>query len=194
MIGLKQILQGLYPNKELKQLRHFKFFGSVERKCDFKYYYNLIKFAIVKVNYDQQEHRIKKNIVIEDLRANRFNVVSRRKINALMKKHNATSVTDLLSIVKTRKHIVSGKFHVSKLVGCSPSTGSRLLRAWDKAGIIYRQIASSIVKAFVCHDSFDAIKKAGHNYIYPSKDNSGFWVTKGSVITLTTLVGSKNEK
>lgn len=183
--GLRQCVETLLDDH--KHAKHIRFFREFA-KGNFRTYYERIRFALAKVNFQQQQFRSDRNAVI-DVDTDRYTAEQFKHIRALMRKHKCNSVATLAMSVKRIKGIVSGKYHLSRLVGCSPSTAARLLRLWSKKEWITRRINSDFVEAEVCHGSMTALMQ-DYSYCYPNKDHTGYFLNRGSVITLNESMAS----
>lgn len=186
MIALKDILPILFPDyftKEKHFFNHIRFFGGLEKKANFKYYKSQITFAFAETNFNQQQYFITKYQFLNEAGCNRFHR-NMKRLRALYKKHGVNSLQALQRIIRPQKDIVTGKFHLSGLIGCSPSTAASLLRNWTLAGRIKRKIVVDFVKTSVSHAAFDSLKALGNKFIHPSSTGNGFFVNKGSIITL----------
>lgn len=165
-------------------IKHVHFFAGFEKKPCTKYYYERIKFALAELNYRQQAYRIERNKILDIQTTDRLQTGTLKKLMAMMKKHGVSSIAKLKCAVVRIKEIVSGKYHVARIVGCSPSTGATLLRSWSKAKLIGRRINTDFIHAEQCHGSMLGLIQSGFKYVYPDKKGEGYYLNSGSVITL----------
>lgn len=119
---------GVVAEKNLIFNRFLLFFNYVKYDVvSFKNVYNQIRKSLVLKNYRQQEYHIKRNKSFkQDLRNG-----NSKAIRILIKKAKEAglSTSDYLkSLPKFSERIVSGKYHISSIIGMSPSTGQRLLK------------------------------------------------------------------
>jgi len=184
-ISLREAIPTLLPQfSEEKQMQHFECFRTFKKTPSFKDYYERIKFALPLLNYQQQQFNIEKNKVLDYLSANRIPAKAMRALRKLQRKHGAPSLTSLPSIVKRTEDIVTGKFHTAALIGCAPSTAARLLGKWTKTGRISRTVCSDFIYAEQSHAAHDGLKEAGYKFCWPNKAGSGFYLNRGSKITV----------
>jgi len=161
--------------------KHLHFFKGLEKRTDYKYYVDLIKYSIPKLNFEQQQFNISQN-------SSSDRKISRYK--AQLKKYNVSCEADLLKCTeKNKKDIVTGAFHLAKMLGCSPSTAGKLLTKWANEGKFKRVINVEFRRMECTHESFDALKYEGYKYIYPDKSRTGFFLNLGSVIVLNSVEG-----
>lgn len=138
----------------VREWKHCRFFTGVDNKLDFKSIYERVRFSIAERNYKQQEFNIKRSRVMEEY-----------------------------SVKSMRRYIVSGKKHVSDLLGCCQSTGTKLLRKWNKERLFYREVITRVFNCPVNVVTYDILKENGYRpYVY-----KGNWVhTIGSKIVLSS--------
>ncbi len=175
--NLAVITNDLFPSKANK---HLKFFKHKEKKADFKYYQEIIKYAFAERNFLQQEYNISKN---DKLKSKLNRNISRKIYQAALEQFGVKSFDKLIqSLSKCKENIVTGKFAMGKLLKCSPSTASKLLRTWHDQGKYERIVEKEFIRTFVCHESFEALKSLGYKTIWPVQ--GGFLLPLGSVILL----------
>lgn len=184
-ISLKRVCEVLFPDAA-RYFNNVRFYAGFEKKPDFKGYYERIKYALAKCNFKQQQFKIDKNSSIQSIGTNRENVVNGKKLIALMKRYKVSSVRALKSIVQRVEYIVTGKNHIARLIGCSASTGSKLLKKWHSKGLFKREMVKALFKSDLNHSTFEVLKSMGNKFIVPHSEGAGFWINKGSKITLTT--------
>lgn len=185
LAGLRKCVETLIPYHA--HTKHIRFFREFD-KTDFRTYYERIKFALAKVNYKQQQFRADRNAVL-DVVTDRLTKEQFKHIRALMRKHKCQSVERLAMSVARIKGIVSGKYHLSRLIGCAPSTAARLLRLWSKKQWISRKVNTDFVEAEVNHGSMSALMQ-DYSYCYPNKQHTGYFLNRGSEITLKEIASS----
>lgn len=184
-IALRHALRILFSDTDM---RHADFFGlgktRVSQGTTVKYFFEKIKLSIGLKNYKQQEWNIKQCKAIDRISESRINSYDFKKLKRLMKKHHVFSFAKLAGIpIKRNQSIVTGKYHLSNLLGCSPACAAVLLRKWAKAGIFTRQVVKRFFKG--CnHAHFDALKAEGYLYIGAAKDLSGYHCNVGSALKL----------
>ena len=175
IIKLSKIVDDLFPSKANK---HLHFFKGKERKPDFKYYYELIKYAFAERNFNQQEYFIEKNYKLRKA-LDRF--IGKQQYKHALKRFGVDCLEKLVQCLNAQEENVrTGKYHLSKLLGCSSATASLLLRKWHDQEKYERVVNTQFIPMFVCHESFDLLKSMGFKFILPSK--GGFLVSLGSYI------------
>jgi len=178
----------LFPDKFIPRdnkpdktpLYRASFFKNFPKKADFKYYKDLVEFSIFHENGMGQQHYNEKDEVIDRLKSNRTKGNDLDALKTLKKKHGLDSIEGLKSI-DTKTEIHSGKFHLSNLLGCSPTTGANRLRRWHNEGKIEREIKKVFFIGDRSFRKFDALKAKGYKIVIPIA--TGFMAVMGSIIT-----------
>jgi len=189
-IKLTQIIKILFPNENLRAFVHVRFFRGKSHLKQVNEINEELKIEMAVANFKRQNHNIEKNSVIDDLDQNCYKSRKPNCLKALARKHRC-SVGKLPSIDRIH-HIVTGKNHLSGILGCSPATAAALLRKWDRAGLINRTIVSVRIAAPVNSATLVELVASGHKNIHPSKKDQCYYRSIGSRITLPALVGIRN--
>lgn len=156
---------------------HIRFFAAFDKVPNVKYYEDHIRFAIAKLNYTQQRYHAGRK---QHLIRNCTNLASSNLTRAL-NKYRAKDVADITRILNP--YVVTGKYHLSNLMGCSPGTAARLLRFWTAGKRIARTIVQKCFYGFT-HANFDSLKEEGYKYVYPNRRKDMYIATIGSVIEI----------
>lgn len=180
-IKLSECIKTLIPAKKFIQLRNVRFFKDGPY-TSFKGLCNAIEFALLKNNLETQEFNINRKSVIDELGSNRLNEGSLSKLKRLAKEHGSCGITELLCICQRINFTVSGKFHLSNILGCSPTTASKRLRKWAKDRLIGRKEITKLIYTPCTYASFDFLKSQGYKYLIPFKDGTGFISNLGSAV------------
>jgi len=181
--------------------KHVHFFNKCKHtKIDFITIYNTIVKAITLNNFQQQKFNANKSKdlkrVTKLIRKNR-NIASakdRMTVKCIAKNaryHNLSTLeycdSILLKEIKTTEDsIKTGKYHLSKLLGLSPSTGINILKSMVKDNTVKRTVIKfNISKLDYTNDSFDYLRNTYPQFtIIPYSSNKSFNVYKGSRIEL----------
>lgn len=178
-ISIPKALEILFP--KLKHGKHIHWFKNFERKSDFKYYYEKIKWAFAKANYKQQEYNIEQNKAFTEGVNSKISKGFYRKT---LKRFNTTSGDEILKrITNSKKDVVTGKYHLAKILKCASSTAGKLLKKWAEQKLFTRSIHNCFFKTPMTQYIFDILKAQGHKYAQPNKANCGFFLNLGSAIT-----------
>lgn len=155
-INLVHTILHLGLRKKLWKYHNFCYSWNYE-KLTFKNVYDRIITSIITNNYEQQAFIIERNNVLFG-----FNSNSKKKSNyirAIYKKalKLETSTEQLLQYTKENKinKIVSGKFHVAKLIGLSDSSGLRWLKKLHKRKIIKRKVEIKFIPSVTTFEDYD---------------------------------------
>ena len=127
---------GVVSEKNLTFNRFVLFFNyTTYNILTYKNIYNQIRKSLILKNYKQQEYNIKRNkSFMKDLGHG-----NKKAIKLLIKQARSVgkSTTEYLKCLpKHNQRIVSGKYHVSKIIGMSSSTGQRILKELSKKEVI----------------------------------------------------------
>ncbi len=175
VVALKDCIEVLIDHDHTK---HLHFFKGKAKSTDYKYYTDLIKYSIPELNFRQQKYNI-------DLASISDRTLTIRQYKKLLKKYDVSCEVDLLKCMgKNKKDIVTGAFHISKMLRCSPASGGNLLRKWAKEGKFIRTVEVEFRRMECTHESFDVLKCEGFKYIHPNKSRTGFFLNLGSKIIL----------
>lgn len=152
-------------------------------ELNIKNIYNEIQEQILLLNFKQQQFRLKKKKKEIDtiLAVENSKKSHPKKVKSLIKKYGSFSKAKSSISKKYANSIVSGKFHTSKLIGCSPSTGLNILRRMNNVSI-RRTIISEKLNIPYTFTSFDNLKK--DYLIIPSEKKKCFFVSKGSTVEI----------
>lgn len=181
--AIPTLLPEYHPEDGPNTFKHCRFFAGQVKSHNVKHHTQRIRFAIAELNFKQQQHNITANEILDARSSDRLSTKQFQSYKRLLKKHGATSLQLLRSTVKRITGIVTGKHHLSRLIGCSPATALNMLRSWHKNGCITRTVQTQFIPCFVCPASYDAIKALGAKYIIPSLNRTGFTVSVGSLIS-----------
>jgi hypothetical protein len=173
---------GIICEKNLTFNRFVLFFNYITYdNISYKNIYNQIRKSLVLKNYKQQEYNIKRNkSFIKDLGHG-----NKKAIKVLIKQARSlgkSTAEYLKCLPKHKERIVSGKNHISKIIGMSPSTGQRLLKELSQkevTRIVITKQLSNIIQGYDL-DSLRALNpgKAVH------LTKSGTFMYLGSIISL----------
>lgn len=154
--------------------------GVNYKEVSFKSIYQQIQVQLVKLNIDSQNYynnKIKSAKVL--LETNRF---SSGKAS-LLKSASALvgGMSELQSIGFSGLHAKTGKYHLSKLLGCSPSTGLNRLRKWKTNNIIERTVVKVNLNIPASNAAHDLLK---NDYKHLLINGSGkYYIQAGSIIS-----------
>lgn len=173
---------GVINEKNLTFNRFILFFNFTSyEKLTFKNIYNQIRKSIVLKNYKQQQFNIKRTQLLLNCLDHR-NTRAIKKVIKLAAKANVTTTEYIKSLSSKNNNIISGKYHVSKLVGMSSATGQRILKDLTK-----KEIKRTVIKELLSTE----LNRANYDYyteLY-SNDivipiNNAIYLYKGSSITI----------
>jgi hypothetical protein len=197
-IDIQQCIQVLGLTKINKHVHFFNKCKHADRTL-IGVYDTIIK-GITLNNFKQQQHNTNKNKdlkrVTKLIRKNR-NIAS-AKDRAMVKHitknaryHNLSTLEYCDSILlkelqPTEDSIKTGKYHLSKLLGLSPSTGINLLKDMIKDNTVKRTVIKfNVSKLGYSNDSFDLLRAKYPKFtVLPYSGNKSFNVYKGSRIEL----------
>lgn len=198
-IKMKDIMtfmnDGVVNEKNLTFNRFVLFFNyTTYEKLTFKNIYNQIRKSIVLKNYSQQQYKIDitqdliKTYYNKDYRNTKAPKANYRTFKRISKKAAEVSMSSndyMKSLsLKNRDYIVSGKHHISRLIGMSSSTGQRILKELSKKEI-KREVIKETLSTILSRDIYDSYVDMYKNTTYmvvPSQDK--VYLIKGSKITL----------
>lgn len=189
---------GVVDQKNLKFNKHLLFFKKVEyTTVSFKEIYNTIVNSVILKNIDQQLYNInssKKELdIYKQTSSNRNRAIGSKDLSSLKrlaKKAGSKNMTteDYVKSTEERgyKDIVTGKFHVSKMTGFSPTTSSRLLKRLVSDKFITRTVINKPLSTIDNKMSLYELQNIyPKGYIYLSRRYNRFFVCTGSVINIT---------
>lgn len=154
----------------------------------FKDVYEQVVSAIMLRNLKQQAYRIERNeILFSTATDNCIKNAKNRAIKKLSKQAAKDGITtdQLLSSIKSRKinYIVTGKFHISTIIGCSPTSGLNWLRKLTKKKVITRKVNSKFIQRNCNPDQYQHLIDSNYaGMVVPVM--GGYRRCKGSVITI----------
>ena len=174
--------------------KHNRFFKGVEYKeVTFNNVYNHLVDGVVLKNYKQQAFKINNRI-------NKYNTaklilsnsnLATKQTKAIAKQlEKEAAGTGLLRYLKgivsdnSNCSIVSGKYHVSKLIGMSTTSGSNRLTKLVKDGKITREVIKRVYNTEYSHKVYDYLCGSSSFFIAPSPFLNKFIEFKGSRIGL----------
>jgi hypothetical protein len=173
---------GVVSEKNLTFNRFVLFFNYIQyEKLTFKNIYVQIRKSIVLKNYKQQQYNIERTQLLLNCLDHR-NTRAIKKVIKLAAKANMTTTEYIKSLSSKNYNIISGKYHISKLIGMSSSTGQRLLKELSK-----KEIKRTIIKELLSTE----LNRANYDYyteLY--SDNivvpiyNAIYLYKGSSITI----------
>lgn len=146
--------------------------------------YNQVVFATANHNFKKQAYKIAFNKSLFDNRTNKSHCKA-LKIASKQAAKLCIPTDELLQSIKKKNTntIVTGKYHLSAIIGCSPSSALNWLRKFHKAGLIKRKV----VKEFTAGNSNPEqyamlIANIKEGKVYPVR--GGYLNCKGSQITI----------
>jgi hypothetical protein len=173
---------GVVNEKNLTFNRFVLFFNYTDyEKLTFKNIYNQIRKSIILRNYKQQQFNIERTQLLLNCLDHR-NTRAIKKVIKLAAKANMTTTEYIKSLSSKNNSIISGKYHVSKLVGMSSSTGQRILKELSK-----KEIKRTVIKELLSTE----LNRANYDYytelyfnemIIPI--NNAIYLYRGSSITI----------
>jgi hypothetical protein len=181
-ISLKKIAEILFPDCHLKHIGYFNNTKYDTNKV--KEIYEYLQFLFPNRNFLQQQYNINKKTIVQDAFSN--GIIEKKdfaKIKKLAKTYNCT-IGELPSMLKVKKNIVSGKTHCSNLVGCSVSSGSRLLKKWNGNGWIRRFVNVGIKWTQVNKATYAQMEAEPIPHFNPMTKRNGYRIFYGSNIFL----------
>jgi hypothetical protein len=168
----------LLLNKEGQEFKAFRY-AAIPKQGTYKGIYASIQKEIFKLNISSQEYRISRILRAKNLlEANRNNVREFNFVRRVQSQYGGK----LSSINESNLYPKSGKFHTSKLFGCSPSTGLKRLRNWNRDGIIKREVVTKEL-LHVNHASFDLLKQH-YKHILINHTTGKFYAQVGSKVSI----------
>lgn len=183
--------------------KHVGFFRKVQYEAiNFNTVYKTIVDNISLNNFKQQDYNIKKKrdlLKVSKLMLRNRNIASpqdRATVKQISKDaaYHQLSTSEYCERILFRDKpttpgtIVTGKYHLSSLLGMSPTSGSNALKRLVKEGKVTR----TVVKTSVFHlpytnSSFELLVSSNASHtVVPSSYHRSFSVYKGSAITLLT--------
>lgn len=178
-VGLKKAVFILLGDEDA--LRHVSFFNqSKSNKLSLSEINEEIKYGIALRNFNQQQFKIKRKQEILQGFRNRFmpKRVARR-VKKMCKEYSCQP-SDLPRILNCNSNVITGKNHLAKILGCSPTAAVTLLKKWNDNNLIKRTVIAKKVSMPKNHGTFDYLKSIYNRYIIPVSD--GYLVSLGSVI------------
>lgn len=176
-IGIPKMLEILFPEKKGK--KHIQWYKE-DKSLSWKEFYEKIKLSFAKINFSQQQYNIN---LIKDFRTG-TNRKMKTIYTKLKKKYGVNSEKELNKcICRAPKEVVTGGYSISKLIGCSVSTGIKLLAKWQKNNSIERTINLQFIKLPITEASYIGLKAAGYKFVTPAKSRAGWWANLGSIIS-----------
>ena len=209
--------------KDLGEFKYISFFKYPKwgTSPSYKELYTHIQDELLLLNYKQQEYRIEKRAEIfqafgesrkysqepqccpnkdqvepvKSLTDKKRKAIIKKTIKAAEKERLSTDeYLDKISLEKNQKTIVSGKYHVSKILGMCPSSGTRILRRLVQRNKINRYNVTIKINAIVNNNTYAGIKAAyGNSAIIPVSRKNCYFIYLGSRIELiktSTVVSS----
>lgn len=184
-IDLGKIIRDLF---DLDTYKEQKLFSKCRFFTDYTYnngsYKNIltrIQLSLAERNFNQQEY-------CHDLVAEASDVLHNRKtgsfkrLRKLKRLMGAKDFTEVKSMCKRQQlHIKTGKYHLAKILGCSPATATKRLRDWAEAKLIAREVIKKFIPIGVNPYAFDALKAQGHGLLIPFK-GYGYYTYRGSKV------------
>ena len=147
--------------------------------------YEQIIFATVTNNFKKQRYKINQdNFILTDNRNYKAKVKALKLAASLAASKGVDTVGYLQSISnRKRSSIVTGKFHISAIIGCSPTSGLNWLRKFHTKKMLNRKVNREFIQSTGDPDQYyDLIHSNRAGMVYPAFGN--FYNCKGSVITL----------
>lgn len=186
---LSVCIKTILPELNFKKFRFVRFFCKTLTTV--KSIYEQIRYSVFVSHAKTQQHNINRKTAIQSLNSNRTTHSQMKLLKRIAKKQGC-EVGSLVSLSKCNEEIVTGKYHLSNIIGCSPSTASKLLIRWHCREAIKREIVEVGIKCPVTHDHFDALKSLGYTHVLVSKDMSGFKCKIGSKVSIVRTTFDKH--
>lgn len=164
---------------------------------NFKNVYEQVVFSVALRNFKQQAYKIERNdLLLSNPIDDCTQKAKRKALKALMKqaeKDGVTTDSKLSYIKKNRtKVIVTGKYHVSNIIGCSPQSGLNWLKKMHNKKIIKRRVNTRFIKGTSNPEQYqDLINNIKEGKVIPVR--GGFRNTKGSVIKILNSTSENTE-
>jgi response regulator of citrate/malate metabolism len=167
-----------------KYMLFFKWYPYEGRPCFKAIYQTLIEEKLL-LNYKQQLFKVKK----KQKELNKVESIQNRKkthpkvVKSVLNKYGSV-VKAKNSICRNFKpQIVSGKNHVAKIIGCSPSTSINIWKRLQRNKVIKRETIFKNLNLPYTHAGFE-VAKTKEGVIVPSEKLQTLFLSVGSTITL----------
>jgi len=182
---IKKIIRTKGVRNYERVVYYIKFFKYCNKATDFKGFKDRIEFALAEANFRAQQYIAKKFEIVELIKnANRLQRVDLRRLKSLKKFHGTDDLKVVENIARKSNTIRTGKNHLGKILGCSPSTGLQRLRKWNQQGRFKRTIIIVYFHMHVCEESERFIKSKSKKYKHLIPISSGYKCYIGSKIEL----------
>lgn len=175
-------------NSDYRAFKYVRFMrGYKYPTITFKEVYKAIQIGIVKQNIYQQNYWNNKVLKAkESLSKNRITASELRSAKAISKRLGMPNISELKCINDEDYTAKTGRNHLSRLLGCHSSTGSKRLKFWAKEYIIERKVIYKDLGIISTHATFDLLK---HKYSKLFTNKSGmFYVILGSIISFIEAI------
>lgn len=153
--ALKYCIQCLInlSESDYKAFAAVRFFREYRKATTVKQYQELIEIGILGRSIGQQQHNYKKIRSIYDFLNNKSVTKGRARMQKIRKMASklGLSLDEFINyinrLVKVKlANAVTGRFHLSKMVGFSSSTGAKRLVKWNEKGYINRKVVRKDTK------------------------------------------------
>ena len=183
--------------------KHVGFFRKVQYETvNFNTVYKTIIDNISLNNFKQQDYNIKKKgdlLKVSKLMLRNRNIASPQDRSTLKQitkdaAYHGLSTSEYCERIlfrdkpTTHGTIVTGKYHLSSLLGMSPSSGTNAIKRLEKEGKVTRKVVkTSVFHLPYTNSSFELLVISNsYNTVVPSSYHKNISVYKGSAITLLT--------
>lgn len=182
-------------DNEFYSFRHIRFFKEYRNAKTVKDFQQLIEYAFLKRSVSQQLYNSEKidtaYKIFKGMTVSLSGKAKNRFLNNMLKKKGFKSYEELKNYVYSQaryslNNAVTGRFHLSNLIGCSPSTAAKRLSLWDKNNLIKRKIVAIDTKEYITHDNFDMFKGKGL-FVIPCFKRNTFITLLGSKVSISPI-------
>lgn len=175
-------------NSDYRAFKYVRFMrGYNYPTLSFKEVYKAIQIGIVKLNINQQEYWNSKVLKAkESLLKNRITASELRSAKAITKRLGLPNISALQCINDGDYVAKTGRNHLSRLLGCHSSTGSKRLRIWAKEYIIERKVIYKDLGIISTHATFDLLKNK-YSKLFTNKSGM-FYVILGSTVSFIEAI------
>lgn len=178
--------------------QYVKFFSyKWYEELTFRGIYKAIKYELCLTNYKQQNFN--KNRKAKELsfvtNAKNSKKSPYRRTKQVLKKYGSFDNSIRSISANYTETIISGKYHVANILGCSPSTASNVMKEMVAAEIITRDIVKHYINHPVSHAMYDSLKvRYPNSAIIPQMKRNSFCVVLGSAIQICGVEGLSRDK
>lgn len=183
-------------NKDCDLFSHLQIFNQTTyKKKTFKNIYNQILDSILIKNFKQQQYRINEvkqwiSIYNKSFDGNKnLNKYEQKQTKLLMQRAASFGMSVDAFIKRLNEcdiYVKTGKFHASKKISMSASTGARILRRLQTEEKVYREVVVLHTNVSVNHSGFDYLKTQNKEQTIIISEGE-FLIAKGSRIEMNTF-------